>query len=107
MSVVPDFKSFFLLLTLCGSALIAWPQDKASLQRQRDAINAQIATTERLLKDASSNRNDAVGSLRLIEKRVALREKLSGITNLKFELQSALCGVPTAKSERSKDTSER
>ena len=67
MSVVPDFKSFFLLLTLCGSALIAWPQDKASLQRQRDAINAQIATTERLLKDASSNRNDAVGSLRLIE----------------------------------------
>ena len=76
MSVVPDFKSFFLLLTLCGSALIAWPQDKASLQRQRDAINAQIATTERLLKDASSNRNDAVGSLRLIEKRVALREKL-------------------------------
>jgi murein hydrolase activator len=76
MSAVPGFKSYFLLLALWCVALSAWPQDKASLQRQRDAINDQIATTERLLQDASANRNDAVGSLRLIEKRVALREKL-------------------------------
>lgn len=76
MSVAPVFKSYALLLALSCSALATWSQDKASLQRQREEINAQIATAERLLQDASSNRNDAVGSLRLIEERVILREKL-------------------------------
>lgn len=76
MSFEPDFKPFLLGIALWGLTLTALSQDKESLQRQRDEINAQIATTERLLKDASSNRNDAVGSLRLIEERVTLREKL-------------------------------
>ena len=53
-----------------------WGQTKAELQRQRDAITAQLATTERLLGAARENRSNAVAELRLVEKRIALREEL-------------------------------
>lgn len=69
------FKSFILgclLATTCS----VWGQSKAELQRQRDAITAQLATTERLLGAARENRTNAVAELRLVEKRVALREEL-------------------------------
>lgn len=51
-------------------------QTKAELQRQRDALNAQIATTERLLKAAQANKSSALSELQLIEERIALRERL-------------------------------
>jgi murein hydrolase activator len=80
MTVVQGFKfNWVRVLLLCISGcwgIAGWSQDKATLQNQRDALETQIATTERLLADASANRNDAVGALRLLDERVSLREKL-------------------------------
>lgn len=54
----------------------AHAQSKAELQRQRDAITAQLATTERLLTTAKKNRNNAVAELQLVDQRIVLREQL-------------------------------
>lgn len=62
-----------LMLAVAGRGL---GQTKAELQRQRDAIASQLATTERLLGAARENRSNAVAELQLVEKRIALREEL-------------------------------
>lgn len=59
-----------------GSADLAWSQDKASLQRKRDAIQSRIATAEKLLNQTASNKQDALLQLQLINERMYLREQL-------------------------------
>jgi septal ring factor EnvC (AmiA/AmiB activator) len=79
------FKLYLLGLLLLGSTGV-WGQSKAELQRQRDAITAQLATTERLLGATRENRTNAVSQLRLVENRIALREEL--IRHHRQELRS-------------------
>lgn len=73
---------FFVKVCLCivcfigGSADLAWSQDKASLQRKRDAIQSRIATAEKLLNQTASNKQDALLQLQLINERMYLREQL-------------------------------
>lgn len=50
--------------------------DKAALQKERDRITQQLATTESLLKQAKSNRSDAAAQVALLDKQIQLREKL-------------------------------
>jgi septal ring factor EnvC (AmiA/AmiB activator) len=63
-------------LLFWSSISAAHAQSKAELQRQRDAITAQLATTERLLTTAKKNRSNAVAELQLVDQRIALREQL-------------------------------
>ena len=56
----------------------AWAQtnDKAALQKERDRITQQLKTTENLLNQAKSSRNDAAQQVSLLNKKIELREKL-------------------------------
>ena len=65
-----------LLLALLLGTSASFGQNKAALQAQRDALEKKLATTERLLSEAASNKNDALVSLRLIDERMLLREQL-------------------------------
>ena len=78
-----------------SSALCA--QNKAALQAQRDAIEKKLATTERLLREAASNKNDAMVSLRLIDERMALREQL--IRHHRAEIRSIERSMTSTDSE--------
>ena len=51
-------------------------QTKDELTRRRDALNEQLATTERLLKAAKANRSDAMQELQLVDQKIRLREQL-------------------------------
>lgn len=64
---------FGLLFAVAGQGLA---QSKADLQRQRDAIAAQLANTERLLGQARENRSNAVSELQLVDQVIAQREAL-------------------------------
>jgi septal ring factor EnvC (AmiA/AmiB activator) len=75
MSSAPVFKLWLLLVSVSAVSLV-FGQDKAALQRERDAIQAKIATTEKLLNQTASNKQNAVGQLRLINERMNLREQL-------------------------------
>jgi septal ring factor EnvC (AmiA/AmiB activator) len=75
MSSAPVFKLWLLLVSVSAVGLV-FGQDKAALQRERDAIQAKIATTEKLLNQTASNKQNAVGQLRLINERMNLREQL-------------------------------
>ena len=70
------FRTLLFGMLLVLSAGRGLGQTKAELQRQRDAIASQLATTERLLGAARENRTNAVAELQLVEKRIALREEL-------------------------------
>ena len=67
-------------------SVVSCAQNKAALQAQRDALEKKLATTERLLSEAASNKNDALVSLRLIDERVGLREQL--INHHRTEIRS-------------------
>ena len=56
----------------------AWAQtnDKAALQKERDRITQQLKTTENLLNQAKTSRNDAAQQVSLLNKKIELREKL-------------------------------
>ncbi len=75
----------------------AWGQDKASLQRERDAIQAKIATTEKLLNQTASSKQDAVVQLRLINERMSLREQL--IRHHESEIRSLQRSMSNTDSE--------
>ena len=106
MSSVRDFKLglgiavgrsliCFMACLVLSSALCA--QNKAALQAQRDAIEKKLATTERLLREAASNKNDAMVSLRLIDERMALREQL--IRHHRAEIRSIERSMTSTDSE--------
>jgi septal ring factor EnvC (AmiA/AmiB activator) len=65
-------------LVAMGWAVDVWGQstDKAALQKERDRIELQLKTTENLLKQAKSNRDDAAQQVSLLNKKIELREKL-------------------------------
>lgn len=75
MSSAPAFKLWLLWVAVTASGM-ALGQDKSALQRERDAIQAKIATTEKLLSQTASNKQSAVVQLRLINERMNLREQL-------------------------------
>lgn len=87
--------AFVMAALFWSSALCA--QNKAALQAQRDAIERKLATTERLLSEAASNKNDAVVSLRLIDERMALREQL--IRHHRAEIRSIERSMTSTDSE--------
>lgn len=80
MSSAPAFNVCFRTLVLIGIAVfgsaVVQAQNKADLQKERDAIQAKIATTEKLLNQTASNKNDALVQLRLVNERMSLREQL-------------------------------
>lgn len=86
----------FLLAGLLWSSTLC-AQSKAALQAQRDALEKKLATTERLLSEAASNKNDALVSLRLIDKRMALREQL--IRHHRAEIRSIERSMTSTDSE--------
>ena len=106
MSNARDFKlhpclvvgrqPIFLLAGLLWSSTLC-AQSKADLQAQRDALEKKLATTERLLSEAASNKNDALVSLRLIDKRMALREQL--IRHHRAEIRSIERSMTSTDSE--------
>ena len=61
-----------------GMAGGVWAQsdDKAALQKERDRITQQLKTTENLLNQAKRSRNNASQKVRLLNKKIELREKL-------------------------------
>lgn len=61
---------------LVGGAVWGQTSDKASLQKERDRITKQLATTQALLTQAQSNRSDAAAKVSLLNKQIQLREKL-------------------------------
>ena len=93
--VVGRLPVFLLAGLLWSSTLCA--QSKADLQAQRDALEKKLATTERLLSKAASNKNDALVSLRLIDKRMALREQL--IRHHRAEIRSIERSMTSTDSE--------
>ena len=81
MSSAPASSACFRTLVLVGAAVFgcfvgAQAQNKADLQKERDAIQAKIATTEKLLNQTASNKKDALVQLRLVNERMSLREQL-------------------------------
>jgi septal ring factor EnvC (AmiA/AmiB activator) len=73
---LPAALPFALLVAFFLGSTSLFGQNKAALQAQRDAIEKKLATTERLLNEAASNKHDALVSLRLIDERMTLREQL-------------------------------
>ena len=57
---------------------MVWAQtgDKAALQRERDRLTQQLATTENLLQQARSNRDNASAQVALLDQQIQLRQKL-------------------------------
>ena len=86
----------FLLALLLGTSA-SFGQNKAALQAQRDALEKKLATTERLLSEAASNKNDALVSLRLIDERMLLREQL--INHHRAEIRSIERSMTSTDSE--------
>lgn len=83
-------------------AIILWAasasaQNKADLQRERDAIQAKIATTEKLLNQTASNKQDALVQLRLVNERMRLREQL--IRNHQSDIRAIERSMNSADSE--------
>ena len=81
MSSAPASNASFRTLVLVGVAVFGCfvgvqAQNKADLQKERDAIQAKIATTEKLLNQTASNKKDALVQLRLVNERMNLREQL-------------------------------
>ena len=81
MSSAPASNASFRTLVLVGVAVFGCfvgvqAQNKADLQKERDAIQAKIATTEKLLNQTASNKKDALVQLRLVNERMSLREQL-------------------------------
>ena len=71
------FRTFVLVgVAVFGCFVGAQAQNKADLQKERDAIQAKIATTEKLLNQTASNKKDALVQLRLVNERMSLREQL-------------------------------
>jgi len=71
---------FFLFFTLSAIASTR----KEELLRRRERISAEIASTESLLKKLDLNKSEVIGSLALINKKIALRRDL--IDNLNAEV---------------------
>ena len=65
-----------LVIALVLAPRMAEGQTKDELTRRRDALNEQLATTERLLKSAKANRTDAMQELQLVDQKIRLREQL-------------------------------
>ena len=86
-----------LLLALLLGTASSFGQNKAALQAQRDALEKKLATTEQLLSEAASNKNDALVSLRLIDERVLLREQL--INHHRAEIRSIERSMTSTDSE--------
>ena len=63
-------------IAVFGCLMGAQAQNKADLQKERDAIQAKIATTEKLLNQTATNKKDALVQLRLVNERMNLREQL-------------------------------
>lgn len=82
-------------MLLCVATACA--QNKADLQRERDAIQAKIATTEKLLNQTASNKQDALGQLRLVNERMRLREQL--IRNHQSDIRAIERSMNNADSE--------
>lgn len=106
MSSARDFKlplersaarlGVFLAAFMLWSVVLC-AQNKAALQAQRDALEKKLATTERLLSEAASNKNDALVSLRLIDERMGLREQL--INHHRTEIRSIERSMTNTDSE--------
>lgn len=85
---------FWTCWTLAASATA---QNKADLQKERDAIQAKIATTEKLLNQTASNKQDALVQLRLVNERMSLREQL--IRHHQSEIRAIERSMTNADSE--------
>lgn len=85
---------FWACWTLAASATA---QNKADLQKERDAIQAKIATTEKLLNQTASNKQDALVQLRLVNERMSLREQL--IRHHQSEIRAIERSMTNADSE--------
>lgn len=68
-------KIKFLFILLCFTPLL-WGQSKSSLQKQKEAIEKEIAMTNRLLKSAKNDQRSALSQLVLFEKKIKLQEQM-------------------------------
>lgn len=102
MNGAPGSEAFCWRRGLWALVLVLWAatvgaQNKADLQRERDAIQAKIATTEKLLNQTASNKQDALVQLRLVNERMRLREQL--IRNHQSDIRAIERSMNNADSE--------
>jgi septal ring factor EnvC (AmiA/AmiB activator) len=74
-----SIKRWVVMGVLCGVGLCslqAQTQDKDALTAEKEKIEAQLATTSRLIGEAKSNRNAANSQMALINRQIELRERL-------------------------------
>ena len=74
-----SIKRWVVMAFLCGGgcyALQAQTQDKDALTAEKEKIEAQLATTSRLIGEAKNTRNEANSQVALIDRQIELRERL-------------------------------
>jgi len=74
-----SIKRWLVMAFLCGVGLYslhAQTQDKDVLTAEKEKIEAQLATTSRLIGEAKNNRNAANSQMALINRQIELRERL-------------------------------
>jgi septal ring factor EnvC (AmiA/AmiB activator) len=74
-----SIKRWVVMAFLCGVGLYslqAQTQDKDALTAKKEKIEAQLATTSRLIGEAKKNRNAVNSQMTLINRQIELRERL-------------------------------
>jgi septal ring factor EnvC (AmiA/AmiB activator) len=74
-----SIKRWVVMAFLCGVGLYslqAQTQDKDALTAEKEKIEAQLATTSRLIGEAKNNRNAVNSQMTLINRQIELRERL-------------------------------
>ena len=74
-----SIKRWLVMAFLCGVGLYslhAQTQDKDVLTAEKEKIEAQLATTSKLIGEAKNNRNAVNSQMTLINRQIELRERL-------------------------------
>lgn len=74
-----SIKRWVVMAFLCGVGLYslqAQTQDKEALTAEKEKIEAQLATTSKLIGEAKNNRNAVNSQMTLINRQIELRERL-------------------------------
>jgi murein hydrolase activator len=69
-------EKFVLLLAVLMMPLVAYPQSKTELEKQKQQLIKDIEYTNKLLKDTESNKKKTLSELTLMKTRMEQRQKL-------------------------------
>lgn len=83
MSVAGTCRILLLGLAI-GISFPSFSQSKSELQKQRDALNAKIAFTKKLIDEAKKDKQEANNEILYLRKQINLRQQL--ISNLNAEI---------------------